>query len=352
MSTSPQILTEDNFNLILNLLEKSEQILSVINLSDSAISKYNQLKQLTFQKLNLPFNPLTKNIPPQLNQSRQPTSPPSNEPLITRCYLLQNIKSLMLIETILNYLSTQQKEEFYLEHMESIFNLGMNTVINKTSSELELELKSQEEKLKNLFCLFDQHLRHKSNLIKEIATNYEHKIEEMKICYDKEISSLKEQVIKYSNIEQDLFNMRKQYDIHTYLLEKISQLIGGSYDKYFQKNTSWYNSEHYSNNASLSQNDIENHPLIEQLRFLTCLIDKYYTDNKYLNDLVPSLQKEKLDLNVDLNMPFVKNVIAKNDIMKELYAEIDDVKKSSDTFHKNFEELINYISANVESKIM
>ena len=349
MSSPPQTLSEDNFNLVLNLLEKSEQILSVINLSDSAIAKYNQLKQLTFQKLNLPFNPLTKNVPPQLSLPRQPPSPSSNETLITRCYLLQNIKSLMLIETILNYLSTQQKEEFYLEHMDSIFNLGMNTVINKTPGELELELKSQEEKLKSLFCVFDQHLRHRSNLIKEIATNYERKIEEMKLCYDKQLSALKEQVVKYSNVEQDLFSMRKQYDIHTYLLEKLSQLIGGSYDKYFQKNTSWYNSEHYTNT---SQNDIEKHPLIEQLRFLTCLIDKYYTDNKYLNDLVPSLQKEKLDLNADLNMPFVKNVIAKNDIMKELYSEIDDVKKSSDTFHKNFEELINYISANVESKIM
>jgi hypothetical protein len=60
MSTSPQILTEDNFNLILNLLEKSEQILSVINLSDSAVSKYNQLKQLTFQKLTSHLIPLQK----------------------------------------------------------------------------------------------------------------------------------------------------------------------------------------------------------------------------------------------------------------------------------------------------
>ena len=39
---------DESFTLILNLLEKAEQILSIINLSDSAVPKYNQLKQLTF----------------------------------------------------------------------------------------------------------------------------------------------------------------------------------------------------------------------------------------------------------------------------------------------------------------
>jgi 1-deoxy-D-xylulose 5-phosphate reductoisomerase len=140
MTTPSQVIIDDNFRLLLNLLEKSEQILSVINLSDSAVSKYNQLKQLTFQQLNLPFNPLVKCIPHQINHTHQ--NPPTNNNaniLLTKSFLLQNIKALMLIETIINYISNQQKEEFYLEHMDSIFNLGMNTVINKTQEELEVE---------------------------------------------------------------------------------------------------------------------------------------------------------------------------------------------------------------------
>ena len=51
MTTPSQVILDDNLRLLLNLLEKSEQILSVINLSDSAISKYNQLKQLTNRTL-------------------------------------------------------------------------------------------------------------------------------------------------------------------------------------------------------------------------------------------------------------------------------------------------------------
>jgi len=50
----------DNINILLQLLDKAEQILSLINLPESTISKYNQLKELTFEKLNLNFRPLER----------------------------------------------------------------------------------------------------------------------------------------------------------------------------------------------------------------------------------------------------------------------------------------------------
>ena len=50
----------ENLNVILLLLDRAEQILSLINLPDSTISKYNQLKELTFDKLNMDFKPLEK----------------------------------------------------------------------------------------------------------------------------------------------------------------------------------------------------------------------------------------------------------------------------------------------------
>jgi ClpP class serine protease len=51
---------EDVLQPVLLLLEKAEQILSILNLSDNTIVKYNQLKKLTFEKLSLGFKPLTK----------------------------------------------------------------------------------------------------------------------------------------------------------------------------------------------------------------------------------------------------------------------------------------------------
>ena len=58
MSKNENLFETKEFKLLFNLLEKAEQILSIINLSDSSISKYNTLKQLTFEQLNLDFKPL------------------------------------------------------------------------------------------------------------------------------------------------------------------------------------------------------------------------------------------------------------------------------------------------------
>ena len=60
MSVNENLLETKEFKLLFNLLEKAEQILSIINLSDSSISKYNTLKKLTFEMLNLEFKPLEK----------------------------------------------------------------------------------------------------------------------------------------------------------------------------------------------------------------------------------------------------------------------------------------------------
>ena len=55
---SPQ--RDQTIKLLLHLLEKAEQILSIINLSDSSTQKYNKLKEIIFNKCNLPFRPLVK----------------------------------------------------------------------------------------------------------------------------------------------------------------------------------------------------------------------------------------------------------------------------------------------------
>ena len=59
---SANYLQDNNkqIRLILLLLEKAEQILSILNLPDSAIQKYNKLKEITFSKCSLEFHPLIK----------------------------------------------------------------------------------------------------------------------------------------------------------------------------------------------------------------------------------------------------------------------------------------------------
>ena len=246
---------DESFTLILNLLEKAEQILSIINLSDSAVSKYNQLKQLTFQKLNLNFTPLIKRVSTSPIPQQRPQI--NTLPLIQTMYL-QGIKKTMLIDVFFDYMMNQNKEtdiNCYISQLDSIFNVGFNTVANKTLDDFEYDTKVQEQKIKDMFITFDQLLRKKTNLVQEIACDYEHKISDMKAFYDKEIMKLKETVDKSTIVEKDLLAVRRQNDINVYLLDKMSQMISSTYDKYFQKNSSWYGSEHYSDNLS---NDINN----------------------------------------------------------------------------------------------
>jgi len=86
---------QDSISVLLRLLDKAEQILSIINLSDNAISKYNQLKQLTYNKLNLPFQPLIKKF----------TNPSNQIPdFLTQELYYQNIKQSMIIDLLLDYI--------------------------------------------------------------------------------------------------------------------------------------------------------------------------------------------------------------------------------------------------------
>ena len=59
---------KDPIQILLTLLSKSEQILGLINLPDNIILKYNQLKELTFEKLNLEYSPLrpSKSLKPEV----------------------------------------------------------------------------------------------------------------------------------------------------------------------------------------------------------------------------------------------------------------------------------------------
>ena len=75
---SANYLQDNNkqIRLILLLLEKAEQILSILNLPDSAIQKYNKLKEITFSKCSLEFHPLIKK-----NQNNNNSSPSNNSTL-------------------------------------------------------------------------------------------------------------------------------------------------------------------------------------------------------------------------------------------------------------------------------
>ena len=69
-----------SIKLLTHLLDKAEQILSLINLSDSSLQKYNKLKEIIFTKCNLQFKPLIKkhNNSNNININNNNTTPIPN----------------------------------------------------------------------------------------------------------------------------------------------------------------------------------------------------------------------------------------------------------------------------------
>ena len=83
------------FKLLLNLLDKIEQIISIINLPDSSILKYNELKKMTFDMLNINFTPLQKR---KLERNRE-----NNNETLNILHML-NAQKIILIELLLDFI--------------------------------------------------------------------------------------------------------------------------------------------------------------------------------------------------------------------------------------------------------
>ena len=121
MEEKTQISETKEFKLLLNLLDKIEQIISIINLPDSSISKYNTLKKMTFDMLNINFTPLQKR---KLDENIEN----KNEPL--NILFMLNKQKIMLIELLLDYITNnnslfhQKKLEHYLGSLTEIYNLS------------------------------------------------------------------------------------------------------------------------------------------------------------------------------------------------------------------------------------
>jgi hypothetical protein len=116
---SANYLQDNNkqIRLILLLLEKAEQILSILNLPDSAIQKYNKLKEITFSKCSLEFHPLIKK-----NQNNNNSSPSNNSTLRSNINNKTNT-------TFVSDLSTISTPHINLNQTEFLKNINLKKII-------------------------------------------------------------------------------------------------------------------------------------------------------------------------------------------------------------------------------
>ena len=331
------ILETKEFKLLFNLLEKAEQILSILNLSDSSISKYNTLKKLTYEMLKLEFKPLEKKYIGPSSDSGQNVLSNNQNINDDALYVLyfQNIKKSMLIDLILNFivnnnnLNEEPNLNYYLNSLTEIFNLSSDTVTSKSPNDISYEAKMEDTKLAELFTKVDQVFMSTFENLKQMKMNYENEIMELKENCNRDISEFK------NNFENNGLNFkpRGQNKKNNYFLEKMAQLVDESYEK----NKQIFPNE--NNIASVACKDGNFDEDIMKLEFVQNVFDSYFNNNnKYLNN-----NRKNYGKNFENN---------DGELISNILSSLPEIQKENDIFHKNFNDLMNYISTNIEGKVI
>lgn len=393
---------EESLRPLLNLLEKAEQILSILNLSDNTIRKYNQLKQLTYEKLDLEYSPLIRNYTVVNTKKDFKEFNANYEDNNTN---QDNFWNIISKERNLNH-KKNRIIEFLCELIEKfVFEINSCSVINKGSSNINYFKKFLIDKENHFNKQFEKLIsneggiesNHNSNFSKNLEDlEFEMKIEEIKIQeylnksemnYKKFISNLNLKFSlpngKYSNedqnnlmiinelenkienlkkiqqiekkefiqqfnelrlkynpeLEKEFFQLKTELDHSRHILDKINEIVFPIYEKYYNKNSPWYQKE-----------KIEyKYKKLEHIHFVISLTNKFFNDNKYLIELVSNLEKEKSILIGERNMPFVANAIEKNGLLLEISEDYKIVEDNSNKLYNNFNELMEYININFEN---
>lgn len=346
------LIESKEFKLLLSLLDKLEQILSIINLPESSISKYNTLKKMTFDILNLEFKPLERKFIPSSNPANDNNiiQKNANDEMLYILHFL-NIKKSMLIDLILDYIKNNNDIEqeknlnFFLTSLTEIYNLSGDVISSKTPDDIMLETKSEEAKIAELFTKIDEVFVNSFDSIKQMRTNYENELIRLKENYDRDLSELKNSLEKNSNLENDLFKERKDNEKKNYYLDKMSLLINESYEKYKM------NFQNENEGGSIAYKDGTFDEDIMKLEFLKKILDKFSNDSNQNLPKENIRMENNYNYNYKYNIPNNKNIYSE-ELINDINNSLPEIQKESDIFHKNFCDLMNYIETNIEDKIV
>ena len=332
MNENNPILETKEFKLLLNLLDKAEQIISIINLPDSSISKYNTLKKMTFDMLNINFTPLQKR---KLERNIE-----NNNETLNILYMLSTQK-IMLIELLLDFIinnnsvSQEKNLKHYLSSLTEIYNLSKQSFNKKTEEEIFDEVNTETNKLSEMFTRIDKIFVENFDSNKQIRLNYENELNKLREKFDKDLDELKISLGKSSFPKQTFMNYNNLNGINNPYLNQLSILIDESYEKYRR----YYPSEEYENN--IRYNFINN---IETLKldFVEKVMNKFFEENN-------QIKIRDLDLKNNNEFHTCKHFYF-NKKLEDICSFLPNVQKESDLFHKKFCELMNYIETNIKDK--
>ena len=276
-----QIIETKEFKVLLNLLEKAEQIISIINLPDSSLEKYNTLKKMTFDILNINFVPLEKRKIESNEQAMINKDNKSNE--ILNILFMLNTQKLMLIQLILDFIKNNNSViqgknlNNFLGTLTDIYNISKESFNKKTEDEILYEINTETSKLSEMFTKIDKIFVDNFDSAKQIRINYENELNKLREKYDKDLDNLKMSLGKNSYRKQNYISPENIFNKSKFYVNQISKLIDEAYEKYKE----YYPNEIYENNLNLSSSSIKNEDKLK-LDFVEKVMNKFLEENHQL----------------------------------------------------------------------
>lgn len=370
----------EDLKVILIVLEKAEQILSFVNLPDSTLRKYNELKELCCGRLGIDFIPLEK------GKGLYSTQGKLNE--------IGNISNISIdIQGQMNRLKDIiQKKDILIGYLidklmkndndnSSITSIFENVKLSKFKlEELEFIIKSDDQVLTDQINKIERlsmrknhvdHVYHMNNMssnsnnhissleMNEIIFQYERNIEELKKNHEKEIQNLLKKQNDTGNTsfyinnhlktpssnkyhQSEYGNIKGNSD-YTNLNEEIEKILFPLYEKFNTKDMKIIiENENFIEKPKRKD--------LEKMVFLLNVLVKFYNDNKYLVEIVSELEGKVNKNEKEKLLPHVSNAIQRNEKLVSLKYEIDKMENLRKEAKNKFLNLIGFINMNFKDK--
>ena len=330
---------------LLLLLQKAEQIISIINLPTSSIDKYNQLKEISFKKCGLEYTPLVKNVDLIKNFQKDNNSNNNDQKKIlynkiiyelslSKNKLIELILSFIETNNFLNTINNASKEQKSFLNNSNEFNINCNSLKEEikriiSQKNMNLNINSENNIENNEETLI---LNEKEKLLNYISRSQQNIIS---ILYDndKKFKELKEAFL--------IQNSKKEY--LTKYLNNINELISPIWNKYFNNEIEWFDP-----NKIIDKHELKTYT---KCHFLLNFMNQLFTDNKNLMEALTDMEKKKNEAYNILKLPYIRKVIEKGENLKniqDLLSKLkEDKNKNEDMdmgkLKDEGKELINYI---------
>ena len=321
---------------LLLLLQKAEQIISIINLPKSSIDKYNQLKEISFKKCGLEFKPLIKNEDLIKNFHKKNNSIEQSNIKVNKIEKEFSVIKNKLLDLIFGFIksfeSISKNKDNYFNEFNTNCNLlkeEINSIINEGNIKINLDNNSINKEEKYIIDEQEKLLSYIFQAQQNIKS----------VLYEKDI--------KFNELKENFLIQNSKIEYLNKYIKNIDELISPIWNKYFNNEVNWFDPNKIIDNYELKT--------YTKSHFLLNFMNQLFTDNKTLMESFTEMEKKKNELYNILKFPYIRKVIEKGENFKNLenlFLKLKESKKNNLDINKlirDGKELINCIKDTINN---